>query len=152
MSTISALSSATPAAARPAASGEPQPDLVVDRLEPSDYFVDPGDRVNFDFTIRNAGTADAPAFDVQLSGWGMDRETFRVEKGLKAGESLSFEDVGNLRGDPWSEYYFAEVRVDTRKEVAESNERNNKRSVTMMGRPIPRPPVPPVPVPPRPRP
>lgn len=148
MSTISQLTSASLAPARPAA--EPQPDLVVDRLEPSDYFVDPGDRVNFDFTVRNAGTADAPAFDVQLSGWGMERETIRLE-GLKAGESVSFEDVGELRGDPWTEYYFAEVRVDTRKEVAESNERNNKRSVSMMGRPMPRPPVPPhPPIPPRP--
>lgn len=147
MSTLSPVAAATPASAPPR-KAEPQPDLKIDAFEPTTYFPRPGDRVYFDVRVINRGEADATGFNVELSGSGIPRGTKVRVEGLKPGETAEFE-MGPMNV-LWRDFNFAEVRADSDREVTESNERNNRKSVTLIGPEPPEPPRPPIPVPPRP--
>ncbi len=125
------------------------PDLTVSSLEPSTRFPFPGTEVTFDVEVKNQGNADAGAFSVNLSSWS-EEDRKRIEEGLKAGASAAFT-LGPVimdSGVAMSIQAFA----DCDREIAESNERNNKRDTVLWNPlPPPQPPQPPLPpIPPHP--
>lgn len=129
------------AAARPAPT-EDQPDLVVDELLPDRSRPREGERVHFQVTVSNQGTADAGPFKLRLQGDEIFQEI--TVPGLPAGASLALR-MGPRVTDS-KPLYTVRADADSQGQVDESNEDNNYRIAMLPG---PRPPEPP-PEPPRP--
>lgn len=118
----------------------PLPDLVVSHVEPSDWFVRPGDTVTFEVQVKNQGLAAAAPFHVLLDA-DYDGKTKIAVPGLAPGETNSVA-MGPLTILTWSHGHPITVTADCDREVTESKERNNRYDLTLWD---PSPPFPPYP-------
>jgi hypothetical protein len=129
-------------------SGPPRPalpDLVVKHVEPSAWFVRPGDRVTLQVELVNQGTAPAGAFHVKAdAGW--DGQEKQPVEALQPGQTHTLQ-LGPLTIQTWTSGHSITVMADCDKEVAESKERNNKYDLTLWDPQPPAPPFPPYPPP-----
>jgi subtilase family serine protease len=152
---ISTLSTHVAAQNKAAGTAQPEkspeaglPDLVIDRFDPSNSWPNQGERIDFEVRVRNAGSAPAGPFLVEVSGDGMAPDRERVS-GLNPGQSarvrLGPANVG------YGSIAWYDARVDVGNEVVEENESNNWQSTSVSVRdpfprdPFPRPPIPPGP-------
>lgn len=104
-----------------------QPDLVVDSITFTPATPTVGSTVNFTVVVRNAGNAGAGAFTVRLQGAGPSQD--RTVSSLAAGASITLNFSLPLSTSP--ETFTA--TADVFNQVAESNEGNNTRQVTVTG-------------------
>ena len=160
MNTVAASPYTRPLAAAPAASPTTRPeeihgpDLIVDRIVPSNSFPHANEAVWFNVVVKNQGDQPAGPFNLELTTAGVD-QTVRAKQGLAAGAKISFNQMGPLfTGFPGS-MEWVRADVDMQNEVAEKREDNNylMTSISVQIDPFPPgpgpfPPVPPGPFPP----
>jgi hypothetical protein len=148
-----ALASNPPSGQQPKPDEQHGPDLIVDRLDPSNSFPWPGDMVNFSVRVTNKGDQPAAAFDVRVTTDGVD-QTQRVKDGLQPGQSVKLKGFGPLDTNGFQTMYWVQASADSSNEVAETREDNNEMwttvSVQQPPQPPPIPPPPPFPHPPHP--
>ncbi len=111
------------------------PDLIVDRLDYSPSAPRVGDNVSFSITVRNVGNADAGAFYVRLQGASDQRQSSL--SGLSAGSSRTVTLSLPLSRTPET---FTAI-VDPYDQVRESDEGNNRASVSITAAAANQPPV-----------
>lgn len=104
-----------------------QPDLVVDSITYSPATPTVGSTVSFTVVVRNQGNAPAGAFTVRLQGAGPSQD--RTVSSLAAGATTNLSFSLPLSTSP--ETFTA--TADVLGQVAESNEGNNTRQVTVTG-------------------
>jgi hypothetical protein len=111
------------------------PDLIVQRITPSNYYPTRGDTITVDMVIKNQGTADANNFDVGLyynppSPPDIYTPTSKEKhvNYLHANDTLliRFDSVTSATPGTWNMYGL----VDCNGNVNESNETNNVRGPT----------------------
>lgn len=107
---------------RPAAGKQPQtkPDLVIDKFEPTGGRA--GEDFYFDVTVRNRTDVAAGGFDVKLDGFGVKKDTARVD-GLGPKERKQVR-VGPVNV-PFQGNHSYHAKADSKNEVDESREGNN---------------------------
>lgn len=122
------------------------PDLVVDRIIPSNGFPRAGDPVWFDVIVKNRGNEAAGSFTMQISAQGL-RQDARAQQGLAAGAQVAFRSLGPLWTNMGDSLIWVEAKADTRNEVRETREDNNWMQTTLnVSSPFPpSPPFPPHP-------
>ena len=129
--------------------GDPNlPDLVITSAEPSTYFPEPGDPVDFQVVVTNQGKTAAAPFNVDLSIDGEEQLKQRVRESLQPNASAKL-DLGSL------DIYIAPggavpvvILADSDHEVKESNKCNNTSEFTLWSPTPPNPnPIPPGPPP-----
>lgn len=108
------------------------PDLVVNSITHSPTNPTVGSTVSFSVVVRNQGTAPAGQFAVRLQGGGPAQD--RTVSSLPAGASVTLSFSLPLSTSP--ETFTA--TADILNQVAESNEGNNTRQVTITAQPAPR--------------
>ncbi|MBC7099501.1 PKD domain-containing protein [Candidatus Bipolaricaulota bacterium] len=101
------------------------PDLVVDSITYTPSAPTLGTTLNFTVVVRNAGTAAAGAFSVRLQGPAGSQD--RAVAGLAAGASVSLSFSFVLTTSPAT----FTATADIFGQVAESNEGNNTRQITV---------------------
>lgn len=113
------------------------PDLVIDSLDYAPRDLRVGDPFTATALVRNVGNADAGAFVVDLQD--SAGATRQAVTGLRAGASvrLDFSRRLNISTETIT------VTADALRQVAESNETNNTRQITIRGTTSPPPPPPP---------
>ena len=109
-----------------------RPDLVVDNITYSPTSPTVGSTVTFQVTVRNQGTASAGSFTVRLQGAATYQDA--TVASLAAGSSTTRTFTLPLSTSP--ETFTA--TADVHNQVAESDEANNTRQVTVTG-PVARP-------------
>jgi subtilase family serine protease len=111
---------------------------VIDRFAPSNRYPDKQQLIYFDVRVRNQGDAPAGGFTVEVGGNTMVPDLERVQ-GLAPGEFVKILFGPTNVGDANIGRYV--VQVDSKNEVAESNESDNRVQTTVEVRhPFPRPP------------
>lgn len=122
------------------------PDLIVDRIIPSNSFPRAGDPVWFDVIVKNRGNEAAGSFSMQISARGLHQDA-RAQQGLAAGAQVAFRSLGPLWTNMGDSLIWVEAKADTRNEVRETREDNNWMQTTLnVSSPFPpSPPFPPTP-------
>jgi PKD repeat protein/subtilisin family serine protease len=105
------------------------PDLVVDSITYAPSTPTVGSAVNFTAVVRNQGNAAAGQFTVRLQGGGAYPYQDRTVSSLAAGASVTLTFSLTLSTSPETFTAIADVLG----QVAESNEENNTRQVTITG-------------------
>jgi PKD repeat protein/subtilisin family serine protease len=105
------------------------PDLVVDSIVYAPSTPTLGSAVNFTVVVRNQGNAAAGQFTVRLQGAGAYPYQDRIVSSLAAGASVTLTFSLTLSTSPETFTAIADVLG----QVAESNEENNTRQVTITG-------------------
>lgn len=121
------------------------PDLVVDRMDPTESFPMSGDPLKFNVLVRNQGNAPAGPFQLDLSSDGKRFASVRAQ-GLAAGAQLALRALGPLHTAYGDQMVWVQADVDTLGQVPESNESNNYLIGTVsLQQPFPPSPWPPGP-------
>ncbi len=103
------------------------PDLTIDSLDYSPRDPSVGSKLTLTAIVRNVGNADAGAFIIELQdSAGTTRQTLT---GLRAGASVRVDFTRRFNAS--SETFT--VTVDALRQVAESDETNNSRQITVRG-------------------
>jgi PKD repeat protein len=105
------------------------PDLVVDSIVYAPSTPTVGSTVSFTVVVRNQGNAAAGQFTVRLQGAGAYPYQDRIVSSLAAGASVTLTFSLTLSTSPETFTAIADVLG----QVAESNEENNTRQVTITG-------------------
>ncbi len=126
------------------------PDLTIKKLTADKSFVRPGEKVDFDIEVRNQGKADAGACSLLLDG-GYDGSVKVQFEPLPAGGSRVVRVEDLIIQTSFDTHGFTAF-IDSDKQIPESSERNNKKSLVLWDPSGPWPPGPfppgPPPVPP----
>ena len=115
------------------------PDLIIDRIVPSNSFPHSGDAVYFNVHVKNVGDQAAAPFTLNLTTTGVDQNA-RARQGLEAGGKACFNGMGPLWTGFGGSMEWVRADVDTKNEVAEKNEDNNYMMTTISVQADPFPP------------